>query len=170
MGETVRLSSNNKMAGLTNGYLEKLCRKLIQNFIGVFPCDIQPEISNVKCFSVIFNESKHDEDGTHFVAIHADSSNVYYFDSLGLKLENNFIKMFLYSCNRKVSYMNTQIQSFDSSFCGYFCLFFLMYMEQNSLPFKKFYTYFEKDNLTANNLVATELITMFIKKNKKIEN
>jgi hypothetical protein len=154
------------MDGITNKYLESLSKKILLNFIGVFPCDIQPEINGINCFSLIFNESKHDEEGTHFIAIYANKNYVYYFDSLGLKLENDFIKMFLYSCGRKVRSENIQIQSFDSSFCGFFCLFFLMYMEQDNAKFKKFYSFFNHSNLSMNNAIVTDLITMLIKKNK----
>lgn len=154
------------MEGISNGYLENLCKKTLKNFIGVFPCDIQPEISKIKSFSLIFNESQHDEGGTHFVAVHANKNCVYYFDSLGLKLENDFIKMFLYSCGRKVCYENIQIQSFDSSFCGFFCMFFLMYMERKNARLKKFYSFFNHSNLPMNNSIVTDLIIVLIKKNK----
>lgn len=56
--------------GLTNQELEKLSVSILgENFLGVFPCDSIPQIRDEQIFSVIFNMSKHNENGTHFISI-----------------------------------------------------------------------------------------------------
>jgi len=57
------------MSGLTNKYVENIGKEHCRDFIGTFPCNILPEIEGKESFSVIFNESRHDEEGTHFVAV-----------------------------------------------------------------------------------------------------
>ena len=113
------------MTGLTNKYVEDIGKD-----IGTFPCNILPDIKNVKSFSIIFNESRHDEEGSHFVAVFADKEKIYYFDSLGLKCENKYILKFLSCSGRKIKENDIQIQSYDSIFCGYFCLSYIFYMSK----------------------------------------
>jgi hypothetical protein len=55
------------MAGLTNKYVEDFGRKHCKNFIGTFPCNILPDVEENDIFSLVFNESRHDEEGSHFV-------------------------------------------------------------------------------------------------------
>ena len=83
------------MSGLTNKYVEDFGIKFCRNFLGTYPCNILPDIQFKKQFSVVFNESKHDEEGTHFVCIYAEKNTVYYYDSLGLKCENEYITILL---------------------------------------------------------------------------
>lgn len=152
------------MTGLTNGYVEKLGKKYCSNFLGVFPSDFYPDTNNKSTFSIIFNESRHDEEGTHFVAIFANKHYLYYFDSLGLKLENDYILNFVKMQNRSLVENKTQIQSYESIFCGFFCLTFILYMEK--FKYKNFFNHFSTKNLTVNDKIVVDF---FIKlaQNKK---
>jgi hypothetical protein len=149
------------MIGLTNKYVEDIGFQVVDNFLGVFPCDIQPDVSGMKTFSLIFNESAHNEEGTHFVCIYASKNRVYYFDSMGLSLENDYIKMFTYSCGRPVTLSRKQLQSFESNFCGFFCLCFLIYMSQDR-PFNNFFRCFSS-NLKVNDVIVIEFIKNMLK-------
>lgn len=73
------------MSGLTNYQLEKLSKqKLGQKFIGVYPCDAEPkQRKNKTKFSLIFNLAKHNEKGTHYVAVYIKPKEILYFDSYG---------------------------------------------------------------------------------------
>lgn len=145
------------MSGLTNKYVERLGNQYLKTFVGVYPCDIQPNVGEGEIFSIIFNESKHNEEGTHFVAIYANKRYLYYFDSLGLKLENKYIEMFCGLQGRQLIESKKQVQSFDSLFCGYFCISFLMFMEKIGY-FSRFFECFSKTDLNINNKIAVELI------------
>lgn len=146
------------MIGLTNEYVEKLGLCLVDNFLGTFPCDIQPDVEGLKSFSAVFNESKHDDAGSHFVCVYATEKNIYFFDSMGLNLENDYIKIFIFSCGRSVVKSNVQIQSLDSNMCGFFCICFLLYMSLG-LSFSKFFQCFSSDLKLNDNIVID-----FIKK------
>ncbi len=146
------------MSGLTNGYVESLGKKHCKNFLGVFPCNIQPKINKtIKRFSLIFNESKHDEEGSHFIAIFLDKNKLYYFDSLGLKCENDYILKFLNKFSMEIVENNKQIQSYNSIFCGYFCLAFVTFMTTHN-DLKKFLNIFNEKNLKLNDKIVVELI------------
>lgn len=150
------------MSGLTNKYVEKIGKKYLKTFAGVFPCNTHPDVEGSENFSVIFNESKHNEEGTHFVAIFANKRYLYYFDSLGLKLENSYIKLFCLSQGRHLIENKVQIQSFESIFCGYFCLCFLKYME-STMDFSGFCEHFSKSNLKANDVIVTDFLIKLMK-------
>jgi hypothetical protein len=151
------------MSGLTNGYVEKIVKKNCKGFIGVFPCNIQPKnMKNEKNFSLIFNESKHNEDGSHFIAVCSDSNNIYYFDSLGLKCENAYILKFLNQFDKKIIENNKQIQSYNSIFCGYHCLAFVLYMSMNK-KYESFFTFFDDNNLKLNDEIVIHLLIKLLK-------
>jgi len=151
------------MSGLTNKYVEDLGKKHCDNFLGVFPCNIHPDVKKINFFSIIFNESKHDEEGTHFVCIYSDKKNIYYFDSLGLKLENIYILNFINKNlnGKKFTENKTQIQSYDSIFCGYFCLSFIIYMS-SKMNIKKYYKFFSSENLKINDKIVVELLLKLV--------
>lgn len=147
------------MSGLTNKYVEDFGLKHCKNFLGVFPCNLHPEVGIANSFSIIFNESKHDEEGTHFVCVYSNEKIIYYFDSLGLKLENDYILNFInkHLHGKKLTENKTQIQSYDSIFCGYFCLSFAMFMTSN-INIKKYYNIFNVNNLKINDKIVVDLI------------
>ena len=152
------------MLGLTGKHLEDLAKKHCKQFLGVFSCNMHPKIKNNNNFSIIFNESKNDEEGTHFVCLHANKNVLYYFDSLGLKCENEYIKEFLNSTQRDVIEIGKQIQSFESIFCGYFCLSFILYMSVNSKSsIQNYLNLFSVNNLKLNDKIVVELILELLK-------
>lgn len=94
-------------------------------FIGCFPCNKLPTPPSRK-FSLVVNLSPSNHEGTHWIAIFGGTGNkAYVFDSLGLKLKNDYIIRWLrkhfvkYFCN------SIQHQSFTTNTCGGFCIFFI---------------------------------------------
>ena len=150
------------MSGLTNKHVKDIGKKHCKTFIGTFPCNILPDVHGMETFSLIFNESRHDEEGSHFVAIFANKNEIYYYDSLGLKCENKYILTFLKTSGRKIKENNIQIQSYDSIFCGYFCLSFVIYMTKQ-YNYKEYFKIFCKNNLKLNDKIAVELLLHMIK-------
>ena len=148
------------MPGLTNKYIENLGQLICgDNFIGVYPCDIQPEFKNKLCnFSVIFNTDKHNEKGSHFVAVFRKKNEIFYFDSFGKKCENEMIKKFIKTnlSGKKYRYNNICIQNDKSLLCGLYCISFIK-SQTNKKPFKKFLTNFKKDTIL-NDTIVTKMI------------
>jgi hypothetical protein len=148
------------MPGVTNGYLQDLGKEIIgKTFLGSFPCDMQPNPRLKNKFSVIFNLSKHNEKGTHFVAIFADATRLLYFDPLGNACKNKKILEFLteHKYHRKIRKKFPKIQSDESIFCGYFCIGFILAMT-NNIPLKKFFSLFDYDDLNKNDSIIIEFI------------
>lgn len=148
------------MSGLTNAYVEKIGKKIIGNiFLGTFPCDFHPKIKTRKRFCLIFNLSKHDSKGSHFVAIFASENEIIYFDPFGDKLDNKFILMFINSNkkNRKFITNKKTIQSCSSIFCGFYCLGFLL-SQKLQFNLKKFLKLFSSTDLENNDKKIIDFI------------
>lgn len=144
--------------GLKNIELESLCKKILsKTFLGVFPCDYKLKIKCEKNFQVIFNLSKHDETGSHFVAINKTKNHIEYFDPFGLKCMNKYIKKFLKSFKIKLIENRFKIQDDSSIFCGLFCMCFLL-CRKNRKSIQTFVKYFSPNNYKINDGVVTNVI------------
>jgi hypothetical protein len=152
------------LGGLTNEYVQDLGKKLDKKtFLGVFCSDMKPQTPNNKEFSMIFNLDKCSGKGTHFVAIYCNKNNLFYFDSYGLPCDNLKIKKYISSIkDSRRCFFNTKcIQSYDSVFCGYFCLSFILYMKCYSNQ-NNFIKLFKKTQLHLNDGIACKMIIDFI--------
>jgi len=141
------------MSGITNRDLEKLCKKFLdKNFLGVYPSDALP-YSNKSHQSIIFNLSKHNESGTHFIAIYKSPNKITYFDSFGKECTNFNIKKFILNFKLPIEYNKNQIQNDTSSLCGYYCFYFL----HTYLKYKNLKKFIEKFNTNKTKLFNNEL-------------
>ena len=136
-------------------------------FIGPVPIDFNLKRTNGKCIidelcklklktlltkkkkkvAIVFNLDKHDEEGSHWVALFCDikKSQINYFDSYGIEPEDEIkvlINRFyddLLEINAKCTIeINTKRHQFKGSECGTYCLYFIENMLTNSTPFDKF--------------------------------
>jgi len=154
--------------GLTNQYLEDLTSTFIKmNFLGVFPSDATPKC-NKRRFCIIFNLSKHDEPGSHFIAIIKNKSNIIYFDSFGNKCDNNSIIKFMKSFKLPIKYNTKSIQSIVSNFCGYYCFYFLYICFLKCKPLFQFINMFPKNNCISNDKFLLSFILKSINKHLKL--
>lgn len=146
--------------GLTNAYLEKITSIFInKNFVGVFPCNIHIK-PNKKNFSIIFNTGEYNTDGEHFVAIKFFTDKIIYFDSFGEKPTNKNILKFINTNkkNRRILWNSTKIQDDSSSFCGFYCLAFLLSVKRK-MPFNRFINLFSIQNKKENDVKVIKFIT-----------
>lgn len=150
------------MSGVTNGYLEKIAKKFIgKSFLGVFPSDSHPNVSKKQNYSVIFNLSEHNEEGTHFVCLYYNGKILKFFDPLGDKLNNSNIKLFIeknLKNNKIFCDLKYKIQSDESNFCSFYCLAFLLSQKLNQST-KKFFSLFNHNNLRKNDDVVIKFLT-----------
>ena len=151
------------MDGMTNKELENLAYFFFDNhFLGVYPCDVIPN-TKFKKFSVIFNLSKHNESGSHFISVIGNVKNIIYFDSFGEPCDNPHVLKFMKSFNKPIQMNNKQIQSTRSNFCGLYCLYFLIRCFQKKDTLKNFTRKFRSSKLIENDNLLTKLILREIK-------
>jgi hypothetical protein len=152
------------MSGLTNEYVEKVGKKILgSKFLGTFPCDLHPKTANRKHFCLVFNLSKHDSSGSHFIAIFASKNEILYFDPFGEKPDNDYIKKFIQNNKkmRKIVVNRKCIQSCSSIFCGFYCLGFLL-SQIVGLQFKDFIKIFNLKDLGKNDQIIINFLQNYI--------
>ena len=93
-------------------------------FKGVYPCDRLPSKFTLPAVFVV-NLSKHDEPGTHWIAIFINKNGVaFYFDSFGFDIRNDDIRDFLKKKSKRILHNKKQLQHISSNKCGLFCCAF----------------------------------------------
>lgn len=153
------------MSGLTNLQVENFGKKLLgSNFVGVYPCDAIPKLTNRKKAAIIFNLSKHNEPGSHYVTVVFFKNKIFYFDSYGKTLTNPYIKSFLGQFSNEKFYHTRRIQPKNSIFCGLYCLAYIIYVMKNcENDYAPFYSMFFYPPHKQNDAIVTK----YIMKNKK---
>jgi hypothetical protein len=117
-----------------NVELTNLAKKMKLNLVGIYSKDKLPD----KCFVGSYIINLEDDDaglGSHWVGLYiTPKKEVLYFDSFGMPPPIE-VKEFV---SYKPVAMNTrQIQNVNSTLCGFYCLFFLKYIETNMKNQKK---------------------------------
>jgi hypothetical protein len=155
------------MSGLNNKQVENFGKLMLgNNFLGVYPCDSTPRIKKLDNKSVIFNLSKHNEPGSHYVAVIFNNDKIFYFDSYGKPLKNKHIKKTLMKFKIPIFYHIRPIQSNDSIFCGFFVLAYLKALRTLKLQPYEFYKLFNNPPNKQNDDIVIQLL-LSNKKNKK---
>lgn len=131
------------MRGISNLFIDK-CLKNISVYKGVFSSNNIPSfLSSYSQFSIVVNFSPRGEKGSHFISIICEKDKVIYIDSLGLPCLVPSIKTFLSSLNRSIFWNCRTIQSNSSNFCGFYCMFFILYYSLKSN--QRFKIYFSNE-------------------------
>lgn len=96
-------------------------------YAGVFPSDRIPCIGQFPA-AIVLNTDKHDEKGTHWLAVYIqDKKTIEFFDSYGLppnaygKDISRFVKKY-----HRVYWNKTALQSLTSNVCGHYCIYFIV--------------------------------------------
>jgi len=114
--------------------LTNLAKKMKLNLVGIYSKDKLPD----KCFVGGYIINLEDDDagtGSHWIGLYiTPKKEILYFDSFGLPFPKE-IKEFV--SLKPIAMNNRQIQNINSTLCGYYCLFFLKYIETNLKNQKK---------------------------------
>ena len=149
--------------GVTNLFIEDIvsCAKL-RNYRGCFSSDrIPPSLTREKKWSIICNLSRSADEGTHFVALIREDQELYYFDPLQLdEHPNQDIASFLRSCSgvEKLYQLTEPLQDEESFYCGFFCIFIVIFAERRDTPVLTF----SKIHLTDNDSIVVENIARLL--------
>ena len=146
--------------GISNHYIDRLMEQVSYNFRGTFSADNIP-IFQEDFFSIIVNLSSEGEKGSHFIAISSSASKILYFDSFGSQQTNSSIEQYLKRYRKQIIFTNNQIQHLFSTHCGFFCISFILCME-NMISLKNFFKMFHQNNLSLNDYICIDIITFFI--------
>ena len=114
-------------------------------FLGVFPCDKLPNLSETPLtFCIVVNLSTHDEKGSHWCIFYRHEQNdiIYYFDSFGMPPYINELIDFIHG--KKFWYSVKTVQHPLSQLCGFYVIAFAIAM-CNGLYFADFLKLFTND-------------------------
>jgi hypothetical protein len=134
------------MSYTTNFQLEKKAKQLRLPLVGVFSKDELPKIPAPGYYIINLqdetNSSGGMNEGTHWVGVGIDSNpaKAVYWDSYGVAppIEvQEFLKPFV-----PYQYSTKMIQNPRSGWCGYYQLFFIAFMHQNSQRIPNYYERF----------------------------
>jgi hypothetical protein len=149
------------MSGLNNKQVENFGKLMLgDNFLGVYPCDSMPRINNLENKSVVFNLSKHNEPGSHYIAILFSKDKICYFDSFGKPLRNKHIKGNLKKFKIPIYNHIRPIQSKDSIFCGFFVLAYLKAIRILKLQPYEFYNLFNNPPNKKNDEIVKKILLL----------
>jgi hypothetical protein len=99
-------------------------------FLGCFPLDMIPKITRYPS-CIIVNNQISNSSGEHWLAIYYNSKKkATFFDSFGLHPRHYKLEKFLKNTSEKYDYNKIPIQSIFSSYCGYYCLLFLLFISR----------------------------------------
>ena len=106
--------------------LNKIMNKY-PNYLGTFSHDEIPKLKN-ELFSCIINYHNTNQKGSHWVAIfnHPDDPYIQFFDSYGIVPSDTIQYKCRQYINKQIQYSTHRIQNLNSSYCGLYCVYFLM--------------------------------------------
>ena len=163
--------------GLTNTYVNRLSKQLLsKNFFGTFSCDRIKNVTNKvlkerQSFSLIINISPSSVMQGHFIALSfkASKNSLIIFDSLKLPFSDPNVARFLNQLkvqvpSLKIKYAKRQIQSFESNFCGYYVIGFLLSQDRLHETLTTYMRRFHLKPVKENDTIVLNYILCFIQK------
>ena len=153
------------MKPLTTNQLNKILKdNNVTNryFIGTFPACNYP-ISKNGVYSFITNTDEHNRPGEHWNAWIVRGNKIIFFDSFGRPPHDQAFPQHyreLVTKFNEVEYSRTQIQGFNASTCGLFCVH-CIYVLSLGLDLTSFindyYTDFKRNDIVVNDIVKSIL-------------
>ena len=119
---------------LSNTDIEQYCKQLKIPLNAILQKDLYKSLIPKEGAYVINLQDSNVGNGTHWTALYVFPNHIVYNDSFGFPIPTPIIRFISrYKPNKRIKiYRSTdQIQDFNSIYCGWYCLFFLYYMNRN---------------------------------------
>ena len=161
------------MSGITNGYIFDILRnkiKLSHLFVDIYSSNTIDflKLQKLKNFIIICNLSPSYDPGSHFVTIIGTPKELLYLDSMALShsLSSEIYATLLKFKRKIINLVTKRIQSVESFFCGYYCIYFCCLFDYDKMKIIKNQIPFEKNELQRNDNICMKNIQTLIKLNK----
>ena len=114
---------------------------------------------------LIVNFDDRTEEGSHWIALQLDLTNVYVCDSLGglkpsKRLPQNLIDFLHIHTHNKTLHISKQLQSLTSDACGYYAATFILHINKNK-SFTSFLSQFSDTNFYCNDMLVKLLFNKY---------
>jgi hypothetical protein len=127
------------------------------NFLNVYPRDCIPQKVKYPSSFVINTHSSH-QPGEHWLAVYYKTdATCTFFDSFGMHPSVYKLDKYLDKTSVRWTYNSKQLQSLDSSTCGYFCIYFIL-LKSRGLDLKTILSLFSKDNFEFNDSLIVNIL------------
>lgn len=156
--------------GLSNVYIANFLAKLkLKHWKGIFSSDNIPNFKKDENYAIVVNLSRSNERGSHFIVLVGCKGQVFLFDSLALPYPSlpqsiqKIMKLF-----NGISILARAIQSPHSLYCGFYCIYFILYLSLNKDKLRSKFSpkRFSSFDLMSNDNLCLNLIVNMIKAKK----
>jgi len=131
----------NQLKALSDYEVKTICNNLNIKLVGVYMKD--ELISPLKEGNYIMNLQNHNEHGSHWTCFIKHRNDIYYHDSFGIIMPQNEYDIFLLE-HDNIYYNTMQKQDLDAVSCGWWCIFFIYFMNKTKGPMTKKFSNFNK--------------------------
>jgi len=154
------MNKNSKWKALANTEVDHILNNL-PTFKGTMAKDLFKGKINANESGVI-NLDDSGGQGTHFTAYYNNPKHkhIYYFDSYGFICPKN-IEKYLQTSGKQILYSNGHLQMINSTVCGYYCIMFIVQMEQG-MSFYDFLAQFDETSQPKNDEIVKKWVTKWI--------
>lgn len=154
------------MDGLSNLYIDKILSGNCNSFYGVYSANNIPTyILKKDNMTIVVNFANYGEIGTHFIVLKKTGNKFLFLDSLANKKDDLPDDLRRAIPRNTIFLLNQSIQHKHSTYCGFYCIYFALRMDQHYnvklKPFKK-RRKFENDSIC-----ITNILHMIKEKNKE---
>ena len=123
------------------------------------------------CYIINLDDSYSGKYGTHWTALYIFSNTAAYFDPFGFPIPTSIKRFLKKNKVKKIYYSIDQIQTIQTSSCGYYVLYFLYFisvLNKNNIHLKyllnRHNSMYSIENKNLNNKILKELIKNVFKK------
>jgi hypothetical protein len=149
----MKLSNNN---GISTQDINYFLRDII-NYGGCFSKDLLPKKLKNNYWYVVNMQDSYAGNGTHWICFKYNTNVLTYFDSFGIKPPNEIMKY----ATKDILYSKKQIQDYNSTSCGWFCIACIIYDSRYKLKsiehFNNYINSFSNDTNKNDNILYNHL-------------
>ena len=128
--------------GVSNRYVAEVMHATSDVFRGVYPSDYLPRRPLDSPNSLIINLAPHSIKRGHFVCLYQTHQQIFYFDPLGFPPWVPAVQHFIERSGKHLHYNTKAVQPIQSSYCGFYCMAFLLWFEKRNKNMNDFISVF----------------------------
>ena len=146
--------------GVSNQYVAEVMHATSDVFRGVYPSDYLPRRPLDSPNSLIINLAPHSIKRGHFVCLYQTRKHIFYFDPLGFPPWVPAVQHFIERSGKHLHYNTKAIQPAFSSYCGFYCMAFLLWFEKRNKNMNDFISMFHSP--VNNDTMSIEILNKLI--------
>ena len=108
--------------------------------------------------AIVVNTQSENQEGEHWLAMYFDKNRFCeFFDSFGLGPDYYNLELYVKTFASDLHFNNSQLQSYDSDTCGYYCIHFIL-LKSRGFSLLEIVSMFDKEDLKNNDNIIRNVI------------